>query len=88
MTEQWPESMPIVEIDWIDSSGYSGWQSVDAAKENTVSSSRSCGYLFQETEQYVSIVQNTSSTGHVDMLMAIPRSAVKSIKVVQKARKR
>ena len=87
MSSSWPKAMPIVEIEWIDSSGASGWQSPEDAQKCNISQCRSAGYLLRKTKTAITIVQNMADVGLVDMQMDIPIVAVKSIRVLEKARK-
>ena len=81
----WPKSMPIVEVEWIDSSsGCSTWrfpedQDVDALPCKTA------GYLLKKDRKSVVIFQSQASSGHVADSMTIPRSCVKEIRVLAKA---
>jgi hypothetical protein len=79
--------MPIVEVEWVDSSGYSGWQDAEDAQKNIQTECRSSGYLLRKDKKSVSLVQNVSDIGHVDMVMAIPRVAIKSIRILEKPRR-
>ena len=76
--------MQIVEVEWIDSCSDDGWMKSDSprAKEHTVSHCTSVGYLFKKAKEKICLVQNTSDTGSVGELMAIPRCAIKKLRII------
>jgi hypothetical protein len=77
--------MQKVEIEWVDSCSDDGWMKSESerAQEHTVSHCTSIGYLYKKDKEKVCIVQNTSDTGSIGELMAIPRKCVKKITILE-----
>jgi hypothetical protein len=78
----------IVEIEWLDSCGYSGWQSrreIDRwiAEGSPLATHRSVGYLFARTAELIVIVQSEVRYGDqasVNEAMSIPLVAVLAVR--------
>lgn len=77
--------MQMVKVEWVDSCSDDGWMNAASprAKEHTVSHCVSVGYLYKKDKEKVCIVQNTSDTGSVGELMAIPRGCIKKITILK-----
>ncbi len=81
----YPDPMPIVTLEWIDSHHDTGWQFPKDIERGAMLC-KSSGYLFAMDEERVRIVQSQSSGGgFVDSLMDIPSVAVMSFRVLVRA---
>lgn len=69
---------PIVEVEWVDSTGHGAWQHYDDWTLPRMSC-RTVGYLFKDLSDRVVIVQSLAALNLVDHQINIPRVAVKSI---------
>lgn len=83
----WPKAMPIVEVDWIDSSATHGWVAVDSLTESLdrpdAMLCKSAGYLFRDDAVSVVLVLGQTSEHHCDSSIQIPRCAVRSVRTLQ-----
>lgn len=81
---KWPLTT-LVEVEWVDSCTGGGWRSKAAYLEDAHPTiCRTIGYLLKKDTQEVVVVQTMSaSTGHVSDSMAIPRVAVRKIRVLK-----
>ena len=71
----------LVEVTWADSSSRSGWDRAGVYADSAQPlECRTAGYLFRRTEYEICIVQNVTEHGHVDMMMTIPFTCVRSIR--------
>ena len=76
---------PIVEVEWVDSCGGSGWRDKDSLKSHHMENCRTVGYLFKADSKEVTLFMsgtdhNDSTDEQCDYRWSIPRKAVKSIK--------
>ncbi len=81
----WPEWMKLVEVEWIDSSEFGGWNKPkewDELIQQEELLCRSVGYLFRDNEHVVILAQSQSAHGSVSDMLAIPKVAVKMITVL------
>ena len=73
-------ALPIVEIEWIDSTGDSGWAGDNDHNEpiNTLITIRSSGYLLQEDGDRITICQSMDNTDEnkTDNRLTIPKSLI------------
>jgi len=85
--------MKIIEVDWVDSNGFSGWDRIDRRKEDTLKDTmrcRSVGYLLEKKTDRIILTQSQSfyadieSANHVDSTLVIPTVAVKKIRILKK----
>lgn len=74
----WPLSPDIWEVEWADSTSFAGWGTTENYKGNVfVKPLRSCGYLLQITEEFVTLVQSMCEpNGHVAESITIPRPVI------------
>ena len=75
------KKLPIVEVEWVDSSGRGGWHSREDHRAQTPSHILSVGYLVKSTKRHVTILQSADT--EVDLAegsTTIPRSAIRSIR--------
>lgn len=78
----------VVEIEWLDSCGYSGWQQRREierwiAEGSPTATHRSVGYVFARTDQVIVIVQSQVTYGEseaVNEAMSIPHVAVLTVR--------
>lgn len=84
----WPEPMPIVEVDWIDSMQHSGWR-VESEWKGRIDAHelecRSAGYLYRDDRQSVVLVQSLSRAGSMADMIEIPRRAVRAVRTIRPA---
>lgn len=76
------KEMQIVKIEWVDSISNGGWEIERSAKDIHPGHVTSVGYLFDCSDDYVTIVQNYIGEEGMEQacnVMSIPRCAVKSI---------
>ncbi len=69
---------PIVEVEWIDSTGRASWQPQEEWKLMNMSI-RTTGYLFKDLSDRVVIIQSLSALDLIDHQISIPRVAIKSM---------
>lgn len=87
----YPKAMPIVEVEWLDSAAKGRWSTPEQYREAIGESPlvcRSAGYLFIKNRVRVGLVQSQNATGDVMDLIDIPRSVVRSIRVLAPAAKK
>lgn len=75
----WPKPMPIVEVEWIDSSSRGRWhdpEDVDAWLDGLDLACRSVGYLYRESEDRVVVVQSQAAVDSVAETLIIPRVVI------------
>ena len=76
---------PIVEIQWVDSTGRSDWHDPQQAVDlDGLLECVSVGYLISETPRSVTISQGSGSMGNYLSSMAIPRVAIVKLTQVRK----
>ncbi len=88
----WPKPMPIVEVEWVDSIVRTGWRttedyntSIDARDDVT---NRTAGYLYRADKRVVCVVLSQGMTGNICDMMEIPRSTVRSLRIIEKPKGR
>ena len=79
---------PLVEVEWVDSMGYSGWSPrdariVDMEKVEDLDHITS-GYLLKRSSKYIAVAQSVGRLGSVDNCIQIPRCAVRKVTVIRK----
>lgn len=77
--------MRIVEIDWVDSAAAGGqWECLDTARDMSLASCHSVGYIVTKTKDRVVIAQNLGRSWQSVMnVTVIPRGCIKSIRVIK-----
>jgi hypothetical protein len=78
---------PIVEVQWVDSTAHTNWQRTGEAigrLEGGLEQIRTVGYLLRRNRSYLAVAQSCGSYDHVDAIMQIPRSVVRSLRVLEK----
>jgi hypothetical protein len=79
---------PIVEVDWVDSTGHSGWSTrseYQTALDDEKMRQHTTGYLFSKHKDYVAIAQSWGeTTDRVNGVLQIPRGAITAIRVLHK----
>lgn len=77
-------TLPIVEILWEDavSVGGNDWATPEEATEQTPAKSVSLGYLWNETESYITIIALINDT-HLAHGITIPKPWIKKIKQIK-----
>ncbi len=87
----WPKPMPIVEVEWVDSVRHGGWSSPEQYAKGIGEGKdcRTAGYLFRKDRKSICVAlnQGTSDDGSICDMMEIPRSAVRSIRVIEKPKR-
>ena len=85
--------MKIIEVDWVDSNGFSGWDRTDRRKEDTLKDTMLCksvGYLLDRKPDRIILTQSQSfytdaeNANSVDSTLIIPTVAVKKIRILKK----
>jgi hypothetical protein len=75
--------VPIVIVEWVDSTSFGGWRHHEDAQEVIAPADRlnilSVGFLFHECDQHVTLVQN-SGFNQVGEGITIPRFSISSMK--------
>lgn len=67
----------ILEITWIDSAGFPGWQDRDdAVRQASPMKCLTVGYFMCEDQESVSINQTMSDNDSVDHVLVIPKSCI------------
>lgn len=85
----WPKAMPIVEVEWIDSSCDAGWGDVDGPKaEDHDLGCATAGYLVRKTKDRVVIALSQSSSSNLGDTMHIPRCAIRKMTILKPAKPR
>lgn len=77
------KKLPIVEVEWEDSSGYEGWHSKAEHIAAGVGVCRSTGYLLKSSRKAITLVQSLDDRGKhfkVADSINIPRGAVKAMR--------
>lgn len=66
--------MKVIEVDWIDSTGFSGWQPVDRAGYSA-GEMKSIGFLIHEDKKSITI-SASMGIGLCDSPISIPKCAI------------
>ncbi len=77
------QKFPIVEIEWVDTATLRGWRSLDSHRNSGLLVCKSAGYLIKKTTKEVQIIQSFSEEDQFTESITIPRSCVKSIKILK-----
>lgn len=84
--------MPIVEVKWLDSNSFNGWNRPSDIKEGMQEKDhlhgKTCGYLFYEDDFQIVIVPSQSQAGNVADAICIPQACVVERKVLKKLKKK
>ncbi len=86
----WPKPMPIVEVEWVDSTSHGSWSTPELYQDRIRGYGllcRSAGYLFAKDRERVVVLQSQGLSGNICDAMQIPRSAVRSIRVIEKPKR-
>ena len=85
-------SWPLVQVDWVDSNGGGGWNSIDSERRDAENNDLKCataGWLLEANERYV-LVATSRTVGRgeeqVSDSMQIPRVAITRIRALQPGR--
>ena len=87
----WPKPMPIVEVEWVDSLHLGGWRSESEWQGATGPDSlqcRSTGYLYQDNQDGMVLMQSLSIGGSMADAIEIPRAAVQSVRTLRHGKAR
>lgn len=80
------EALDLVEVEWDDACANSGWDSGESCKEMKLIPIRSVGYLYSKTRKTVVLAGTVDESGYNSRRECIPRSEVKRIRVIRRAR--
>lgn len=72
--------MKAVRIEWFDSCVTSGWQNTPSKKHCKPPKCITVGMLLHDTKDFVTVVQSTSSSDHVDCFITIPHCVITEIR--------
>lgn len=73
--------VPKVEVSWVDTTGHSGWQSVDEALNRAPVLMHTLGYLIDKNEKFIKLVRSVEDDGHdVGDVFTIPRDWVQRMR--------
>lgn len=78
---------PLVLIEWVDSQSCGSWVSREEAEKDTVATCKTVGWLVKKNREVVTTAASCSSNDNYGDRMSMPRSVVKSIKVLKEVRK-
>jgi hypothetical protein len=82
------DGVKVVEVEWIDSTSWSGWKDTNDARRDSVEDSmlhRTVGYLLaDEPSRVVLCFSATAAEDVVSDVQAIPRFAVKKMRTLRK----
>lgn len=77
-------------VEWVDSTGISGWESIKRIDKFEHSYCVSAGFLIKETKDFIAITNSLADLdtdyGAHDLTMVIPKVAIVSRKVLKKAK--
>ena len=80
--------LPIVLIKWRDAASKGGWKSVeDYRKDGQTLECISTGFLISNSKHTVQLVQSIAENSTVADSIAIPKSEIKSMRVIRKGAK-
>lgn len=94
MTDKATPKRVLIEVDWIDSASFPGWQPIDELirsldEGNTVSHCHNVGYILQETDDYLAIVNGFDDDNHTaETMFIIPKVAITAVTLLRKGRTR
>jgi hypothetical protein len=80
--------MPIALVAWEDSRSLGGWHTPDQWREQLAEGlieCRSVGYVLHQDETRLVLAQSQGRSGEVADCLDIPRSAVRSVRVLEEA---
>ena len=81
--------MPVVEVEWIDSSGSGGWrQAEDWERDKPDLACTSAGYLFSRDKERIRLALSRSAHGSLADFLDIPTFAVRKVTVLKPASKK
>lgn len=73
------------EVEWVDATGHSGWQSVDEALERKPVTMYTLGYVIEKTNKFLKLVRSVEDKGDdVGDVFTIPNDWVRKIKRLKK----
>ncbi len=80
----------IVEVEWVDSMGFDGWQPEDTILDSVTKANGmtqyTCGYLLKRNREYVVIIGShgdTDASHNVNSALQIPRRAVRKLSILR-----
>jgi hypothetical protein len=84
----WPKAMPLVEVEWFDSSSTDEWRPADKWDEHLDETGeamhcRSVGWLFRRDRLRLVLFANMSENGALCGMMDIPRVAVRNMRIIE-----
>lgn len=75
-------------VEWIDSSGSSGWQPIEDAAKIVPDPCLSVGFVIHEADDYLTLFQSVttrkSGRDYVDQVLAIPKCSITRTVVLRK----
>ena len=78
------ETVKIVEVEWIDSCGQSGWHPVKTHEENRPAKCKTSGYLVGRSKAHITVcLSEDTDNKNLNDSMVIPMSSVKKIRVLK-----
>jgi hypothetical protein len=75
--------MKLVEIEWIDSCSYRGWQKGDFHLDIDPLPCKTIGYLVRDDKVCMTVVQTVSADDARAESMTIPRACVKKVRCLK-----
>lgn len=73
------------EVEWVDATGHSGWQSVDEALERKPVTMYTLGYIIERTDKFLKMVRSVEDKGDdVGDVFTIPNDWVRKVKRLKK----
>ena len=80
---------PLVKVIWDDAASSGGWDKVAIYRERyNLVPIRSAGYMISKSSNHVKLVISMDNIGKVCDGLAIPKSCIRSLRVIRKADKR
>lgn len=82
------DNMNVVEVEWVDSNGYTHWQQKDEmakwAGDGSIMTCRSVGYLLSKSKENIVLVQSESPSSYGDGIM-IPKVSITKITYLKRS---
>jgi hypothetical protein len=73
---------PLIEVEWLDTFTSGGWKHPEQIRSDTMPLIHSVGYLIQDTEERLVLVQQVSDAGYVAEAVFIPKGMVKRVNAI------
>ncbi len=80
----WPDPMKTVEVEWLDSRSHGGWSTVELYMQRMLDGGLACkssGYLLDQNDERVVILQSQAESGSITDAIQIPRVAITKMTV-------